>query len=58
MNAIAPTVAQTLLELQSDFVVLQKALVGLRLVLNVGKTKYMLFSNSRKNNHIDYIYIN
>ena len=41
MYAIAPTVEQVLFELQSDFVALQKVLVGLKRVLNVGKTKYI-----------------
>ena len=49
MYAIAPTIDHAMLELQSDFVVVasQKALVGLKCVLNAGKTKYM-YSNSRK----------
>ena len=40
MYAIALTVDQGMLELQSDF---------LKLLLNAGKTKYMLFSNSQEN---------
>jgi hypothetical protein len=39
----------SILELQSDFVTIQNALVGLKLVFNVGKTKYMLFSSSLQN---------
>ena len=45
---LPPTVDQAMLEMQCDFVALQKALVCLELVLNAGKTKYMLFSNSHK----------
>ena len=48
MYAIALSVARAMLELQSDFVALQKALVDLKRVLNAGKTKYMLFFNSQK----------
>jgi hypothetical protein len=46
MYAIAPTVDQVLLELQSDFGALQNALFFLKVGLNVGNTKYMFFSNS------------
>lgn len=49
MYTIAPTVDLAMLDLHSDLVVLQKALVGLKRVLNVGKTQYILFSHSRKN---------
>jgi hypothetical protein len=41
--------AQALLTLQSASTTLQKELVDLKLVLNAGKTKYMLFSKSCNN---------
>ena len=43
MCAVGPTVDQVLLELKSDFVTLQK--LCLKLVHNMGKTTFMLFSN-------------
>lgn len=46
-----------LLQLQCDFVALQKALVSLKLVLKVGKTKYMLFSNFSNMFQMNYIFI-
>jgi hypothetical protein len=46
MYTIAPIVDQATLDLQWDFVALQKALVGSKPVLNAGKTKYTLRSES------------
>ena len=43
----ADSIKEALENLQRSFNVLQDALVGLRLMLNVSKTKFMLFSRSK-----------
>jgi hypothetical protein len=49
MYAIALIADQATLGLKSDLVALQKILVDLKLVLNAGKPKCKLFSNSHRN---------
>ena len=44
----APTSSEAIAYLQSAFYSIQNALEGLKLSLNVGKTKYILFSNKTK----------
>lgn len=48
MYSIALTVDLAVSRLTSDFAAVQEALMNVKLVLNTGKTKYMLFSKSRK----------
>ena len=45
LYAIKPMVDQARSKLQSAFIILQKHFIHLKLVLNAGQTKYMLFSD-------------
>ena len=49
MYVIALTVDLVVSKLKSDFIPTLESLVDSKLVLHAGKTKHMLFSNSRKN---------
>jgi hypothetical protein len=46
--AIALIADLAVTRLQSDFAIVQEALTDLKLVLGTGRTKYLLFSSSRK----------
>ena len=48
MYSIAPTADQAMLEIQSDLVALQKALVDFKWLVIAPKTKCVLFSNSHR----------
>ena len=47
MYSIAPTEDQALMQLESDFRILQGSLLQLKLVLNAKKTNVMFFSRSK-----------
>lgn len=42
--SLAPSVEQALINLQDDFCIIQRTLSNLKLVLNPGKSKYMIFT--------------
>ena len=48
---VADTAHEAIASLQAAFDILQIALTNLKLVLNVSKTKYMLFSRAKANDH-------
>ena len=53
----APPIELAVQNLQSDFLIIQQALIDLKLVLNTDKTKYLIFSQkpaARLYNGVEY----